>query len=138
MIKSLASLTYAFANATVPKVNIILKKAYGSAYVLMNSKSIGADLVYAYRNSSIGMMNSKVATEIIYNKELEEVEDKLAFVEEKSKEYENLQASVLSAASRGYVDDIIEYEQTRKVLIAAFEMLFTKREDRPVKKHGTI
>lgn len=138
MIKSLASLTYAFANATVPKVNIILKKAYGSAYVLMNSKSIGADLVYAYRNSSIGMMNSKVATEIIYNKELEEVEDKLAFVEEKSKEYENLQTSALSAASRGYVDDIIEYEQTRKVLIAAFEMLFTKREDRPVKKHGTI
>lgn len=138
MIKALASLTYAYANATVPKISIILKKAYGSAYVIMNSKSIGADIVYAYPNSSISMMDAKKAVEIIYADELEKEENKLEFIEAKAKEYEALQANIESAASRAYVDDIIEPKQTRKRLIAAYEMLFTKREDRPTKKHGTI
>ncbi len=138
MIKSAAALTYAFANASVPKVSIVVGKAYGSAYLIMNSKSIGADIVYAYPNASIGMMDAESAVKIMYAKELEESSDSPALLKEKKAAYEELQGSALAAARRGYVDDIIEPEQTRKRVIAAFEMLFTKQEDRPAKKHGTV
>ena len=132
MAKAAAKLTYAFANATVPKVNVIVGNAFGSAYVTMNSKAIGADIVYAWDNAKIGMMDSKLAAKIMYEGEGNDV------IQAKATEYDNLQNSVESAANRGYVDTIIEAADTRKYVIGAFEMLFTKREERPGKKHGTV
>lgn len=132
LAKNAAKLAYAFADATVPKVNVIVKKAFGSAYVAMNSKSMGADMVYAWPETEIGMMDSSLAAKIMYGSEDAEV------IKEKAAEYKKLQASPDSAARRGYVDAIIEPADTRKYVIGAFEMLFTKREDRPSKKHGTV
>lgn len=132
MAKSVAKLTYAFANATVPKVNVIVGQVYGSAYIAMNSKSLGADMVYAWSNAEIGMMDSKLAAKIMYADADNET------LKEKAAAYKELQSSPMSAARRGYVDAIIEPADTRKYVIGAFEMLFTKREDRPDKKHGTV
>lgn len=133
-----AKLTYAFTNATVPKVNLIVDKAYGSAYITMNSKHTGADLVFALEGAEIGMMDSKEAAKIIYAKELEGEKDKEAFINEKAAEYSKVQSGALSAAKRGYVDSLIAPEAVRKQLVYAFEMLYTKREDRPSRKHGTV
>ena len=130
--KEVAHLTYAFANATVPKVNVIIGKAYGSAYVAMNSKAIGADMTFAWDNAEVGTMEAKLAAKIICSGQ---GADK---IDECAKEYAALQNNVVSAAKRGYVDTIIAAEDTRKYVIGAFEMLFTKREDRPAKKHGTV
>ncbi|HEY9574136.1 MAG TPA: carboxyl transferase domain-containing protein, partial [Lachnospiraceae bacterium] len=130
--KAVAKLTYAFANATVPKVNVIVGEAFGSAYVAMNSKSIGADMVYAWPNAKVGMMDAKMAAKIMYP------DADADLLKEKAAEYDALQSNITSAAKRGYVDTIIEAEDTRKYVIGAFEMLFTKREGRPVKKHGTV
>ena len=132
MASAVAKLTYAFANATVPKVIVIVGKAFGSAYVSMNSKSIGADLVYAWPTAEIGMMDAKLAAQIMY------ADADAETLNEKAAEYKELQSSPNSAAARGYVDAIIEPADTRKYVIGAFEMLFTKREDRPAKKHGTV
>lgn len=136
--KAVAKLTYAFANATVPKVNVVVGHAFGSAYVAMNSKSVGADIVYAWPNTKIGTMCPKEAVRIIYADELKAATDKEAFLKEKADEYRTLQSSAVSAAKRGYVDSIIEARDTRKYLIGALEMLYSKREDRPDKKHGTV
>lgn len=127
-----AKLTYAFANATVPKVNVVIGKAFGSAYVTMNSKSVGADMVYAWPTAEIGMMEADLAAKIMYAGADADT------LREKTAQYRQLQSSPLSAARRGYVDTIIEPDQTRKYVIGAFEMLFTKREDRPMKKHGSV
>ncbi len=129
--KAVAELTYAFTNATVPKVNVITGKAYGSAYIAMNSKHIGADLVFAWPDTEIGMMDSKLAAEIICGDDADKVN-------EKASEYAKLQNSPESAAKRGFVDSIIEPSATRKQLIYAFEMLYTKRESRPQRKHATV
>lgn len=131
-------LTYAFANADVPKVTVVIGDAFGSAYVTMNSKSIGADIVYAWPQAKIGMMDAQSAVKIMYAEEIGKSENAAALISEKAAEYEKLQSSAKAAAGRGYVDDIIEAGETRKRVIAAFEMLFTKREDRPSKKHGTV
>lgn len=130
--RNAAELTNAFISATVPKVNIVIGEAFGSAYLTMNSKSTGADMVFAWSNAQIGMMDAKLAAKIMY------ADADAATVNEKAAEYAMLQSSALSAAKRGYVDTIIEAEDTRKYVIGAFEMLFTKREDRPSKKHGTV
>ena len=130
--KAAAKLTYAFANATVPKVNVIIGKAFGSAYVAMNSKAIGADITFAWSDAQIGMMDAQLASKIMYANEDAKV------MNEKAAEYAALQSSAMAAAKRGYVDNIIEAEDTRKYVIGAFEMLFTKRDDRPSKKHGTV
>ncbi len=127
-----AKMTYAFANATVPKVNVIVGEAYGSAYIAMNSKAIGADMVYAWPDAKIGMMDANMAAKIMYAQDSPEV------IKEKTEEYKELQSSAISAAKRGYVDTLINPEDTRKYVIGAFEMLFTKKEDRPIKKHGSI
>ena len=132
LAREAAKLNFAFANATVPKVNVIIGKAYGSAYVTMNSKSIGADMVYAWPTAEIGMMDSVLAAKIMY------ADADAATIKEKAAAYKELQSSPMAAARRGYVDTIIEPADTRKYLIGAFEMLFTKREDRPSKKHGTV
>lgn len=132
MARAVARLTYTFANATVPKVNVIVGKAYGSAYVAMNSKSVGADMVYAWPTAEIGMMDAALAAKIMY------ADADADTLKEKAAEYKELQSSPLSAARRGYVDAMIDPAETRKYLIGAFEMLFTKREDHPDKKHGTV
>lgn len=130
--KEVAKLTYSFANANVPKVNVVIGKAFGSAYITMNSKAIGADIVYAWPSAEIGMMDAKLAAKIMYT------DEDVFVINEKANEYKELQSSALSAARRGYVDSIIEAKDTRKYVIGAFEMLFTKKEDRPNKKHGTV
>ena len=131
LAKAMAKLTYAFASADVPKVNVIVGEAYGSAYVTMNSKSVGADLVYAWSDAKVGMMEANLAAKIMY------ADADAKVMEEKAAAYDKLQSSVLSAAKRGYVDRIIEPEATRKYLVAAFEMLYTKSVPESLKKHGT-
>lgn len=131
LAKAMARLTYAFSSADVPKVGLITGEAYGGAYVTMNSKSIGADLVYAWPDAKIGMMESKLAAKIMY------ADASADIIDEKAKAYDELQSSVLSAARHGYVDLMIEPEDTRKYLVAAFEMLYTKSMPDSLKKHGT-
>ena len=130
--KAAAKLTYAFANATVPKVNVVIGKALGTAYVVMNSKAIGADITMAWPDAQIGDMDGKLAAKIMYDGQGADV------INEKAAEYEALTLNVTSAAKRGYVDQIVNAADTRKYVIGAFEMLFTKSEDRPAKKHGTV
>lgn len=136
--KAAGRLTYAFANADVPKVTVVIGEAYGSAYVTMNSKSIGADIVYAWPDAKIGMMDAAAAVKIMYAEEISASDKAAALISEKAAEYEALQSSAAAAAGRGYVDDIIKADETRQRVIAAFEMLFTKREGRPSRKHGTV
>ena len=136
--KAVAKLTYAYANATVPKVTVMLDKAYGTAYTVMCSKAIGADVVFAWPKSVIGTMDPEMAVKIMYEDEIAAAGDKLAYIKEKKAEYTDALSGAVSAARRGYVDDIIEPDATRKRVIAALDMLFSKSEDRPFKKHGTI
>lgn len=138
MAKAAAKLTFAFANASVPKVNLVMGKGMGSAYLAMNSKSIGADIEYAWNTATIGTMEPDQAVKIMYADELSKDGFDQATVAAKKAEYIEAMSSAKAAAKRGYVDDIIEGAATRKRLIAAFEMLYTKREDRPLKKHGAI
>ncbi len=128
--KALAKLTFAFANATVPRVNLITGKAYGSAYSVFNTKSLGADLVYAWPDAAVGMMDAKIAVDIMF------ADSDAATKRQKVAEYESKQNSVKTAAARGYVDRIVSPADTRKYLIDAFEMLLTKNTDIPYKKHG--
>ena len=132
MAKAIGEMVHAFASATVPKVNVIIGKAYGTAYVAMNSKAIGADMVYAWESAEIGMMDASLAAKIMY------AGSDVTVLNEKAAEYRELQSGVGSAAAIGYVDTIISPADTRKYVIGAFEMLFTKREERPSKKHGTV
>ncbi len=132
MAKSAAGLTAAYAESTVAKVNVIIGDALGSAYAVMNSKAIGADIVYAWPDAKIGMMDAKAAAKIMY------ADEGIGVINEKAAAYEELQNNAVSAARRGYIDTIINPEDTRKYVIGAFEMLFTKREERPMKKHTTI
>lgn len=127
---ALAKLAAAFANANVPKVNLILKKAIGSAYTIMNSKALGADMVFALEGAQVGPMNADLAAQIV----TADGEDKNA----KASEIAALQLSGEYAAKRGYVDSIIDAASARKNLVYAFEMLYFKDEDRPAKKHLTI
>lgn len=131
LAKALARMIYALSNATSPKVNLVTGEAYGSAYVAMNSKSVGADLVYAWKDAKIGTMEPKLAAKIMYP---DANADEL---NEKANEYATLQSSAAAAAGRGYVDLIIEPADTRKYLVAAFEMLYSKYAGEPDKKHGT-
>ncbi|WP_026506285.1 acyl-CoA carboxylase subunit beta [Butyrivibrio sp. NC3005] len=127
--KKAASLVAAFAEATVPKVNVITSKAFGSAYVVMNSK---ADINICWPDSEIGTLEADMAAKILGDGK---ASDEVAKITD---EYAKLQNSATSAARRGYVDEIIEPADTRKYVIGAFEMLFTKKEEHPAKKHGTI
>ena len=111
MAKSIGDMVHAFADATVPKVNVIIGKAYGTAYVAMNSKSVGADLVYAWDNAEIGMMDASLAAKIMYPG------SDASVLNEKAEEYRKLQSGVESAAARGYVDTVIAPADTRKYVI---------------------
>jgi propionyl-CoA carboxylase beta chain len=133
-----AKLLYAFSEATVPKVTLITRKAYGGAYDVMNSKHIGADLNFAFPNAEIAVMGSKGAAEIIFKKEIDAAEDKLAKLAEKDKEYADKFANPYGAAARGFIDEVITPSQARIKLIKGFNMLQNKVCDMPRKKHGNI
>ena len=133
-----AHLTQVFAEATTPRVNVIVGQAYSSAVLVMNSKALGADLVYAWPKAAIGVMEPEAAARVMYAGEIEAAQDKAETLKEAAAKYAELQASAQAAAARGYVDQIIPEEATRKYLIGAFEMLFTKRESRPPKKHSAV
>ena len=131
MAKAAAKLTYAFANASVPKINVVTGEAFGSAYVMMNSKALGADITIAWPDAKIGAMDAKMAAKIICDGKSADEIDACA------KEYAALQNNVESAARRGYVDEIVEPADTRKYVIGALEMLYSKNTV-PLKKHGTV
>lgn len=133
-----AKLLYAFCEATVPRITVITRKAYGGAYDVMNSKHIGADMNYAWPSAEIAVMGAKGAAEIIFKKEIDEsVEPKATWLE-KEREYAEKFANPYEAASRGYVDEVIEPAETRNKLIKAFAMLQNKVAKNPRKKHGNI
>ena len=132
--RAAAKLIYAYADATVPKISVITGAANGTAALAMTQ---GADLVYAWPDAVVGMMDAEAAARIIYADEIAAADDKAALIREKTAAYAEV-TSAEAAAGRGFVDSIIAPEATRKNVIAAFEMLFTKREDRPGKKHGTV
>jgi len=138
IISNGAKLLYAFCEATVPRVTVITRKAYGGAYDVMNSKHIGADMNYAWPTAEIAVMGAKGAAEIIFKKEIAEAKKPESKLKEKEKEYEEIFANPYRAAARGYIDEVIKPEQTREKLIAAFKMLENKVEQLPRKKHGNI
>ena len=133
-----AKLLYAFCEATVPRITVITRKAYGGAYDVMNSKHIGADMNYAWPSAEIAVMGAKGAAEIIFKKEIEEAPIPAEKLLEKEREYAEHFANPYSAAERGYVDEVIHPEQTREKLIRAFKMLENKVAKLPRKKHGNI
>ncbi len=133
-----AKLLYAFSEATVPRITVITRKAYGGAYDVMNSKHIGADMNYAWPTAEIAVMGAQGAAEIIFRKEIKEAKDPNEKLQEKIDEYTEKFANPYIAASRGFVDEVILPRNTRKKLIAAFEMLENKVEVLPRKKHGNI
>lgn len=138
IISNGAKLLYAFCEATVPRVTVITRKAYGGAYDVMNSKHIGADMNFAWPSAEIAVMGAKGAAEIIFRKEISEASDKEAKLLEKEKEYAEMFANPYNAAKRGYVDEVIEPKYTRRKLIAALDMLKHKVDNLPKKKHGNI
>ena len=138
IIRHGAKLLYAFSEATVPKINVIVRKVYGGAYIAMNSKHLGADMVFAWPTAEIAVMGPSGAANIIFRKEIAESADPITARQEKIDEYTEKFANPYIAASRGYVDDVIEPDSTRPRLISALEMLMSKRETRPSKKHGNI
>ncbi|MEZ4721472.1 MAG: acyl-CoA carboxylase subunit beta [Flavobacteriales bacterium] len=133
-----AKLLYAFSEATVPRITVITRKAYGGAYDVMNSKHIGADMNFAWPTAEIAVMGAKGAAEIIFKKEISEAADSQAKWKEKEQEYAELFANPYNAAARGYIDEVIRPDQTREKLIKAFEMLENKAANLPRKKHGNI
>ena len=138
IINNGAKLLYAFSEATVPRITVIARKAYGGAYDVMNSKHIGADLNYAWPTAEIAVMGAKGAAEIIFRKDIIEAKDPQAKWQEKEAEYAELFAHPYNAAARGYVDEVIEPAKTREKLIKAFKMLENKVDNLPKKKHGNI
>ena len=133
-----AKLLYAFSEATVPRITVITRKAYGGAYDVMNSQHIGADLVYAWPTAEIAVMGAKGAAEIIFKREIANADDPQSVWEEKEREYAELFAHPYNAAARGYVDEVILPRNTRAKLISAFEMLKNKVDQLPRKKHGNL
>ncbi len=133
-----AKLLYAFSEATVPRITVITRKAYGGAYDVMNSKHIGADLNFAWPSAEIAVMGAKGASEIIFRKEISEAADPAAMLLQKEKEYQEAFAHPYQAAKRGYVDEVIDPRETRRKLIKGFASLENKVSHLPKKKHGNI
>jgi propionyl-CoA carboxylase beta chain len=138
IIKHGAKLLYAYCEATVPKITVITRKAYGGAYDVMSSKHIRGDINYAWPTAEIAVMGPKGAAEIIFKREIAAAADPEAALRQKEEEYRRLFASPFIAAERGYIDDVIEPSSTRPRLIRALQMLETKRDQNPPKKHGNI
>ncbi|HLY81392.1 MAG TPA: acyl-CoA carboxylase subunit beta [Acidimicrobiales bacterium] len=138
IIRHGAKLLYAYCEATVPRIQVITRKAYGGAYVVMNSKSIGADLAYAWPSAELAVMGPQGAVEILYRRELAEAPDPVARRRELVDEYTERYANPYLAAERGFGDDVIDPADTRAVLSRAIEVLRTKREELPKRKHGNV
>ena len=138
IISNGAKLLYAFCEATVPRITIITRKAYGGAYDVMNSKHLGADKNFAWPSAEIAVMGAKGAAEIIFKKEIKSSKNPIKKLQEKEEEYANLFANPYNAASRGYIDEVIAPSTTRKKLIKAFKISENKKIKIPKKKHGNI
>lgn len=138
IIRHGAKMLFAYSEASVPKVTLITRKAYGGAYIGMCSKHLGADFVYAWPDTEIAVMGAEGAANIIFSKDIKGAEDPVAKRQEKIAEYQDTMMNPYIAASRGYIDDVIMPHESRKYLISAFESLKGKRVDKPLKKHGNI
>ncbi|MDZ4121073.1 MAG: carboxyl transferase domain-containing protein, partial [Candidatus Cloacimonadaceae bacterium] len=138
IIRNGAKLLYAFAEATVPKITVILRKAYGGAYCVMNSRHMRADMVYAWPFAEIAVMGPIGAVEVIFRKEAQESADPKQVLKEREEEYREKFANPMNAAEKGYIDDIIEPARTRFRLIRALETLANKKDSIPARKHGNI
>ncbi len=138
IIRHGAKLLYAFCEATVPRISVITRKAYGGAYVVMNSKSIGADLIFAWPTAELAVMGSSGAVEIVHRRDLLEAADPNARRTELIDEYEERYATPYIAAERGFVDDVIDPADTRRVLARSLDLLRSKREELPKRKHGNV
>jgi acetyl-CoA carboxylase carboxyltransferase component len=138
IIRHGAKLLYAYCEATVPRIQVITRKAYGGAYVVMNSKSIGADLAYAWPSAELAVMGATGAVEILNRADLAAAEDKEAKKAELIDDYAEKWLNPYVAAERGYVDDVIDPSETRFKLIAGLRMLESKREELPPRKHGNM
>ena len=138
IIRHGAKLLYAFCEATVPKLTVITRKAYGGAYCVMSSKHIRGDANFAYPTAEIAVMGPDGAVNILYRRELQHGADATAFKDARTREYREKFANPWSAAERGYVDEVIEPRDTRARLTAALALLATKRDTNPPKKHGNI
>jgi acetyl-CoA carboxylase carboxyltransferase component len=138
IIRHGAKLLYAYCESTVPRIQIITRKAYGGAYVVMNSKSIGADLAFAWPSAELAVMGPAGAVEIIYRREIEAADDPVARKASLIDDYSERYANPYIAAERGYVDDVIDPSDTRIVLVRSLDMLATKREELPKRKHGNV
>ena len=136
IIRHGAKLLYAYCEATVPRIQVITRKAYGGAYVVMNSKSIGADLAFAWPSAELAVMGPQGAVEIVYRRELQQAADPAAPHAELVADYTERYANPYGAAERGYIDDVIDPAETRRKLVAGLEMLRSKREELPRRKHG--
>ena len=138
IIRHGAKLLYAYCEATVPRIQVVVRKAYGGAYVVMNSKSIGADLAFAWPSAELAVMGPQGAVEIVYRREFSAAEDPVARRAELVEEYTERYANPYVAAERGYVDDVIDPTDTRRVLVRSLRLLRSKREDLPKRKHGNV
>ena len=138
IIRHGAKLLYAYCEATVPRIQVITRKAYGGAYVVMNSKSIGADLAYAWPSAELAVMGPQGAVEIVYRRELQQAADPAARRAELVAEYTEKYANPYLAAERGFVDDVIDPAETRIKLVEGLRVLRTKRDEVPQRKHGNI
>ena len=138
IIRHGAKLLWCYSEATVPKITLITHKDYGGSYIAMCGKDLGADYVFAWPTAEIAVMGAEGATLIIFRKEVEAAPDPKAKMQEKIQEYQDLLYHPYVAASRGYVDEVIQPRETRPKIISALELLSTKRETRPPKKHGNI
>ena len=138
IIRHGSKLLYAYCESTVPRIQVVTRKAYGGAYVVMNSKSIGADLALAWPSAELAVMGPQGAVEIVYRRELEEAADPEARRAELVEDYTERLANPYEAAERGYVDDVIDPALTRPMLIKSLAMLRSKREDLPKRKHGNV
>lgn len=138
IIRHGAKLLYAYCEATVPRIQVITRKAYGGAYVVMNSKSIGADLAFAWPSAELAVMGPQGAVEIVYRRELQQAADPVSRRAELVDEYTEKYANPYAAAERGYVDDVIEPSETRRKLVAGLRLLASKREELPRRKHGNV
>jgi propionyl-CoA carboxylase beta chain len=138
IIKHGAKLLYAYGEATVPKVTVITRKAYGGAYCVMGSKHMRADINFAYPTAEIAVMGPEGAVNILYKRKIAEEADPAAFRKEKVAEFLEMFANPYVAAERGYIDEVIEPQETRPKLIKALRSLRTKRVTNPPKKHGNI
>jgi propionyl-CoA carboxylase beta chain len=138
IIKHGAKLLYAFCEATVPKLTVITRKAYGGAYCVMSSKHIRGDANFAYPTAEIAVMGPDAAVNILYRREMDAAADAASLKDEKTREYREKFANPYAAAERGYVDEVIEPRDTRRRLVQALEVLHTKRDQNPARKHGNL